>query len=169
MVDFEDIELGESLDPRDRDRFLAVLAHRSSIIRDGFAYWQSKCPPEALPRRADIDPFDITPLMPHIVLIDVRREPRDFCYRVIGTTVVEHWTDDWTGVCMSEIGGQGPESKVWTSCDLVVTGRRPLLSRIPYVGPHADFLDIEDVILPLVDDDGAVEKLLVFIAFINKR
>ena len=51
----------------------------------------------------------------------------------------------------------------------MVTGRRPLLSRIPYVGPHADFLDIEDVILPLVGDDGAVEKLLVFIAFINKR
>jgi hypothetical protein len=164
----KDIGVGETLDPEDEKRFLAVLGLRSSVIQDGFAHWQSKCPPDGLPRRADINPFDIPRVMPQIVLLDVCHDPRDFCYRVIGTSVVEYWSKDWTGACMSGIDGQGPTSKIWASCDKVVTSRRPLLSRIPYVGPRAEFVSGEDIILPLVDAAGEIAMLLVFIAYIRK-
>jgi hypothetical protein len=164
----DDIGIGKTLDPEDEKRFKAVLGFRSPIIQDGFAYWQSKCPPGGLPRRADISPFDIPRILPHIVLLDVVHDPRDFCYRVIGTSVVEYWTKDWTGACMSGIAGQGPTSKIWDSCDQVVTSRRPLLSRIPYVGPRSEFVSGEDIILPLVDEVGKCAMLLVFVAYIRK-
>ena len=168
MTIYDDIEIGETLEPVDEKHFSTVLARRSSIIQDGFSYWQSKCPPGGLPRRVDINPFDIPRVMPHIVLLDVQDQPRDFCYRVIGSNVVDHWTRNWTGSWMSEIDGQRPPSKIWASCDQVVKSRGPLLSRVPYVGPHANFLSGEDIILPLVADDGFVEKLLVFVAYIRK-
>jgi hypothetical protein len=169
-LNYEDIDIGESLGPNDEERFFAILEKRSRIIRDGFDYWKSRCRPDGMPpRRADIDPFEITAIMPNIVLLDVLNNPRDFRYRVVGTGVVEHLTADWTGHKVSEIPIQGPDGSIFSACNRVVTSKHPLLSRIPYVGPHAEYLSCEDIILPLVDDEGAVEKLLAFVAYINKR
>ncbi len=165
----EDIDIGESLDPGDEPRFLTVLEKRSRILKDGFTYWQSCFRPGGLlPRRCDFNPFDIAPIMPNIVLLDVLNDPRDFRYRVIGTGVVEHWSGDWTNRRISEIPIQGAGGSVWRACERVVETKQPLLSRIPYVGPHAEYLSGEDIMLPMVDDDGNVDKLLVFIAYINK-
>ena len=157
------------LTPSGEVRFMEVLATRSSVIQDGFAYWQSKGWPDRLPRREDLDPFDVPALMPQIILLDVQREPRDFYYRVIGTGVTEHLSKDWTGTWMSEIEHQRPPSRIWENCEKVVTSKAPALSTVPYVGPHADFLYGEDVILPLGDDEGNVAKLLVFVAYIRKQ
>lgn len=157
------------LTPSDESEFMQVLSTRSPTIQNGFEYWQSKGWPERLPRREDLDPFDVPALMPQIVLLDVRREPRDFFYRVIGTGVTEHLSKDWTGTWMSEIEHQRPPSRIWENCDKVVESKVPALSCVPYVGPHADFLYGEDVILPLGNERGDVEKLLVFVAYIRKQ
>ena len=37
-----------------------------------------------MPRRADIDPAEITRHLPGIQLIDVKRDPLDFVYRLVG-------------------------------------------------------------------------------------
>lgn len=149
-------------------RFLDLLSRRSSIIRDGFDYWRSKGWPDRIPARADIKPMEIPKLLPNVILLDVREEPRDFCYRLIGTGVVHHLAEDITGQWMSKIEHQRPPSRIWESCEKVVETRCPYLSSVPYVGPHAEFLYGEDIILPLADESGDVEKLLVFVAYIKK-
>ena len=156
------------LTPSGESDFMEVLATRSSTIQEGFEYWRSKGWPDRLPQRGDLDPFEVPKLMPQIVLLDVKSNPRDFYYRVIGTGVTEHLSKDWTGTWMSEIEHQRPPSRIWENCDKVVEEKVPALSCVPYVGPHSDFLYGEDVILPLGDDAGAVEKLLVFVAYIRK-
>jgi len=152
----------------DEEHFLDLLSRRSSTIQDGFDYWCSKGWPERMPSRADIEPMEMPHLLPNVVLLDVQEEPRDFFYKLIGTGVVHHLAGDLTGKWMSELDHQRPPSRIWDSCNKVVETGVPFLSCIPYVGPHADFLYGEDIILPLDGEPGSVSKLLVFVAYIRK-
>lgn len=107
-------------------------------------------------------------LLPNVVLLDVQQNPLDFYYRLVGTGVVHHLARDLTGSCMSQLEHQKPPSRIWESCEKVVETACPYLTSIPYVGPHAHFLYGEDIVLPLGDQNNAVSKLLVFIAYIPK-
>ena len=77
--------------------------------------------------------------------------------------------EDWTVSWVSEIDHQKAPCRIWTSCNHVVETRCPMISRIPYVGRHADFLYCEDVFWFLMNDDDEVVNLLVFISFINRQ
>lgn len=165
----EYLEIGEMVHFEDEDRFRTVLESLSDILQTGFAYWLSRNRPGGLlPRRQDINPFDITRTMPNMVLLDVLNDPRDYRYRVVGTGIVEHWTRDLTGQCISEIDTQGVGGSVWDSCQRVVETGQPMIGKIPYIGPHSDYLFGEDMFLPLVDDAERVKKIWVFIAYINR-
>ncbi|MBK17262.1 MAG: hypothetical protein CMM52_00275 [Rhodospirillaceae bacterium] len=169
MVDEELEPTSAELTASEEAAFWEALSQRSSIIQDGFSFWNSLREGQALPRRDIFDPFDVPKLMPHIVLLDVQDNPTDFKYRVIGTFVSEHLAENWTGFWMSEIEHQKSPSRIWESCEHVAVTRNPLLSRIPYVGPHADFLYGEDIILPLVDEEDKIVNLLVFVSYIRKE
>lgn len=174
MVDPSMVEANESgttmalLETPGDAEFADLLSRRDPLIRDGFNYWCSKGWPGRLPTRADIDPMDIPKLLPNVVLLDVQDGPRDFCYRLIGTGVVHHLAEDLTGKWMSSLDHQRAPSRIWDSCEKVVETACPLLSAIPYVGPHAEYLYGEDIILPLAGEQGAVDKLLIFVAYIAK-
>ncbi|MDA0262380.1 MAG: PAS domain-containing protein [Proteobacteria bacterium] len=107
------------------------------VVQDGYTYWRSKAKDGQLPARSDINPVDIPRLMPHVVILDVRREPvLDFRYRLIGTYVVEHLCADRTGSWLSEIEHQTAPIKIWQNCKQVVETDKAFLAGTPYVGPH---------------------------------
>jgi len=112
--------------------------------------------------------MEMPKLLPNVILLDVQDQPRDYLYKLIGTGVVHHLTKDLTGIRMSEIDHQRPPSRIWESCDTVVQTGYPFMSRIPYVGPHSEFMYGEDIILPLAGEGSTVAKLLVFVAFVKK-
>jgi hypothetical protein len=58
-----------------------------------FEYWDRKRGPRAMPARRDIEPTDLVPLLPHLMMVDVEEGPR-FRYRVFGTAVVEAFGSD---------------------------------------------------------------------------
>lgn len=58
------------------------------LLRELYGYWTNKRAGRPSPERADIDPTEIPRLLPHLILIDVRREPLDLVYRLVGTEVV---------------------------------------------------------------------------------
>ena len=67
-----------------------VELHRDApdfaFFRPLLDYWESRRLDRAAPRRSDIDPLDLPPLLlPHVLLIDVRHDPLDFRYRLAGT------------------------------------------------------------------------------------
>ena len=169
MVDEEIEAIAAEFSPEQQTNFLEVLSTRSSVIRDGFAYWDSLRQGEDTPRRKEFNPFDVPPLMPHMILIEVQQEPRDFRYRVIGSVVLDHVAKNLTDFWMSEIEHQKAPSRIWTSCNHVTETCYPILSRIPYVGPDADFIYSEDVILPLLNDEREVVNLLTFVSYIRKE
>jgi hypothetical protein len=107
-------------------------------------------------------------LLPQILLIDVSRDPWDFRFRLIGTNVVYHLSQDWTGSSFSEIEHMAAPSRIFGACVEVANSGEPLRSQTPYVGPHANFVTADDIILPLATDGKTVDKLLVFVEHFAK-
>lgn len=146
-----------------------VAEVRGRVLDLGFAYWESKIVDGRIPARSDIEPLDIPELLPQIILLDVDQEPWNFRFRLIGTNVVYHLTEDWTGSWFSEIGHMAPPSSIFTACVEVASSLQPLRNQTPYVGPHSNFISSDDIILPLSDDGETVDKLLVFVEYFSKN
>ncbi len=141
---------------------------RGEILDLGRAYWQRKCRNGRLPARADIDPAEITDLLPFTILLDVHRDPWDFRFRLIGTGIAYHLTSDWTGKWMSDIAFMQAPSQIWDNCIAAAQGNEPYMSQTPYVGPHKDFYRADDIILPLARNGETVDMLLVFVEYLLK-
>lgn len=150
-------------------RAINANSFASDVVWRGYEYWSSKITDAGLPGRSDIEPTEIPSLLPHIILMDVRYEPRDYRYRLIGTLVTKHLSRDWTGTWMSDIEFQKAPSQIWTNCDTAVDTRTAIISNTPYVGPYQEFMKAEDVILPLIDEQGQVNMLLVFVDYLTKH
>lgn len=151
------------------DARFAHLVIVSPAVRAGLYYWIERRQDDRPPRRADIDPVDIPSLLPHVVLLDVQREPRDFRYRLVGSKVRYHLMADLLGRWMSEVPHQKAPGHLWTKCCEATERMAPVLSNTPYIGPHKDFLRAEDLILPLCDDSGQAGMLLIFVDFLHKN
>ena len=115
-------------------KLIGVSELNSAAVRAAFEYWQGKCAADGLPASRTLDPLDMPRLLPHLLLKDVRRDPWDFRYRVVGTLVREHSRHDWTGKWMSEIDGQGSGSILFRVTQWVAEEARPAIFARPMSG-----------------------------------
>ena len=101
-------------------------------------------------------------------LLDVLREPLDFHYRLMGTAVDAHMTRYYTGLRMSEVPHQRAPSIIWSNFETVMRERTPILTNVPYVGPHKDFLRVQDLIMPLSSNGQDVDILFAVVDFLRR-
>ena len=138
----------------------------SPITRAGYAYWLSKKGDRPFPARADFDPLlDQPRLARNLVMLEVRHEPLDFRYRLIGGAVRENMVADWTGRWMSEIAMQQAPNPVWQHSVWVVSQRAPRFYRPEYLGPNRASRYAETAQLPLGPDGSLVDMMMVFVDF----
>ncbi len=123
-------------------------------------YWLARRDTRPAPRRVDVDPLEIPDLLPILNLLDVLRDPLRFRHRLVGTEVVEGMGRDVTGrfVDADLYGPATPE--IFDSLALLTAEIRPFRrhSRLSWNGRQ--WLILEALELPLVNDDGAVEMIL---------
>lgn len=155
-------------------RDLLLRRQATPVLLLGYDYWESKRRGRAMPARADLDPIEMKAFLPHIVLTDVLHHaaphlPLDFRYRLMGTAVDAHMSRRFTGLRLSELPAQQPGSQMWQNFAEVVEQRQPRFHRVPYVGPHKDFLSLIDLVLPLSDDDHTVVMLISLVDFIPRQ
>lgn len=143
-----------------------LLALRSPVNRMSYDYWRQKRGERAMPARCDIDPAEILKILPHVFLLDVRQEPLDFRYRLIGTKMDQHMLGRYTGLWMSQIPHQKAPSRIWANCRKAALEGRPLAGDTPYIGKGKEFLTTEDLLMPLSDDGRAVQMLFITVAFV---
>jgi hypothetical protein len=143
-----------------------LLALRSPVNRMSYQYWKEKRGARAMPARGDVDPAEIVKILPHVFLLDVRHEPLDFRYRLVGTKMDEHMLGRYTGLWMSQIPHQRAPSRIWSNCRRVALEGRPLCGDTPYIGKGKEFLTTEDLLMPLGDDGRTVDMLFITVAFI---
>ncbi|PJI42090.1 PAS domain-containing protein [Ferrovibrio sp.] len=143
-------------------------------LRQAFEYWTAKCGGRSMPARADIDPAEIKPLLPYLILMEVRRDtkpgwPLDFRYRLIGTVTDAMMNARYTWKCMSDLPHQQPDSRIWRNLASVTETRQPQVSRVPYVGPHKDFMSVVDLVMPLSSDGETVNMLFCIVDFVPRE
>jgi hypothetical protein len=147
----------------------ALTDIKSPKLQQALAYWNEKRGQRQMPARADIDPMEMIPLLPHVILLDVLGDPLDFRYRLIGTLVEDHMSAPYTGRRFSEFQGQREGSRIWTCSERVLNEKQPVRSDIPYIGPMRDFTTIEDIMMPLSSDGESVDVIFIAVEYIRKH
>ena len=149
-------------------KLIGVSELNSAAVRAAFEYWQGKCAADGLPASRTLDPLDMPRLLPHLLLKDVRRDPWDFRYRVVGTLVREHSRHDWTGKWMSEIDGQGLRLHPVSGDPMGGRGQpsRRSIAR-PMSGRIKEFKHCEAALMPWVDASGRTDRVLVAADFLT--
>ena len=125
-------------------------------------YWESRRQGDRLPARGDIDPLDLTPLLPHLLLLDVERtdDSLRFRFRVAGTAFTTLMGRDVTGLRVDELGPPDRVMPVHDAlADIVRTGRPCFLAGRPT--PHSDrFARVKRLGVPLATDGRAIDMIL---------
>ena len=151
----EDIQAAE-LDPaREPARFPDLVF--------ALDYWTAKRGGRLAPARSDIDPLDITAILPRIMLADVVRDGAgriDFRYRLSGTGIGR--------IHGSELTGQGPlDLKPAPYGALIdahyrhaIEQRRPL-THVITLRTNQKTCGYARIILPLSSDGESIDKLMM--------
>lgn len=125
------------------------------------AYWQSKCDGRSMPRRADIDPVELTPFLPNITLVDVVADSRRFVYRLVGTGEVQLRGNDPTGKAVADGYFAATPAEALTRYEHVCATRAPFYEEDDFQVVDR-FVSEANLFLPLSDDDKTVNKIMVF-------
>ena len=166
---------------REKPSYAQPFAKRRCIVpADGFYEWTgpkgAKIPhlferqDGALPMRADIEPADIKSLLPFVIIVDLQADPFRVFYRLVGTAVVHASGMDFTGTYLDELAFD-----ICATPDLIRAYRAVSESRWPGLGmafaqiTHQTALDVEYLICPLGDAEGAVRQCLVIEDYVAKE
>jgi len=138
----------------------------SSLVKKGFAYWQSKCPEGDIPKWSAINPTEIKSLLPNLVVLHVQHDPLDFVERITGDAILSRSHANSMGHSWRDYEGRGPGSDIWNVMEEVVTQRQPSFHSIPYVGPHQEFMKVDTVACPILNEEGKLTRILTFVDFL---
>ncbi len=131
-----------------------------------FSYWEECRAARAMPRRADIDPLDLTDLWPDLGLWSLENGT-DFRCRMCGTQVSALITDDPSGRLLSAV-----KHPFWSQeravLDSVAKSKRPALSTRLVAGEYLTF-NHRSLTLPLSNDGQTVDMLITATIFRNQQ
>jgi hypothetical protein len=133
-------------------------------------YWQSKLRNRAMPSRADIDPGELKPLLPQILLVDVLWGGADFRYRLLGTRLTRYFPERATGKTFREALASFGEETVAGTLNVyrqIVEHRLPALVSGPGEYYHQEAKRFHAILTPLSDDGENVS--MIFGAFEFER
>lgn len=128
----------------------------SALVQELHRYWDGKRQGRAMPRKADIDPSEMKPLLPYLLLADFAAEPFRLRYRLVGTEIVAIYGVDFTGRWLDELdfgdqvegGWPAQYRRVFDTC-------RPLFGDARLTAVSGIEMDYAFGLFPL-SDDGVV-------------
>lgn len=123
-------------------------------------YWRELSGHSGLPSRAQLNPSEITPVLPWTFLIDVAGQG-GFRYRLVGTRIVADMGYDMTGQLVSRAYAGPDWADVERDYRWVIRNRRPCLTRNSIVLPSTGApYSYSRLLLPLSADGTTVDLLL---------
>ncbi len=127
-----------------------------------YEYWQSKLGDRLMPAREDINPTEITPLLPHIMLVDVVGSGSDFRIRMVGTALNEATGGTATGRTISQIFPSGDYADYVLGLHTeMVEEKVPIYSECIHDDPDLVRHATLRLIMPLSEDGENVTAALV--------
>src|SRR5262245_53949282 len=132
-----------------------------SSLRNLYEYWNARRGARSMPARSDLDPVDLKPILPVLLLIDIVADARRYTYRQVGTREVEMRGNDPTGKAIQDAYYAESPEETARYLDRVVQTRAPVLYRGTYQ-PLSTRTQREDVLfLPLSTDGETVNMIMI--------
>jgi hypothetical protein len=136
---------------------------RSPRIRQFDAYWRSKTTGADIPPRSAIDPLELKPLLPYMIVAEIEAEPFRVLYRLAGTKVVEMNGIELTGRYLDTLDEDGANftqqgiaayRQAWST-------RKPVYGTYSWPTPSGARYQVEFAIFP-VSEPGVDGKCIAF-------
>jgi len=124
-------------------------------------YWDRKRGARPMPSRAEIDPAELKPILPHIMMLTAEHAPFRVLYRLVGTEFVRFAKFDFTGRYADALNFQDDEGVDWTEYYLAsVEARRPGLDLTYWTVDDTLRRWIEFLICPLSNDGKVIDRFI---------
>jgi hypothetical protein len=130
-----------------------------------YQYWYGKRGARKMPQRADIDPLELVPYLPRLMIVDVVDDERRYVYRLVGTEEVRARGRDPTGHPVGEAFIGSSREKVFSNYDRVLMTGRPYVDTGTVVTIDDKLDDSHVIFLPISEDDRKVSQILVYTVF----
>ncbi len=141
------------------EEFLKICSVRTAAI---YRYWGSKKRGRKLPRRCDIDPAEMKPWLPGLVLVDIATQPRRITYRVVGTAVCEHRGFDPTGRPVQEGLYGNLRDEILENYRIAIDEKSIVFDYDATPSRSGYAREVRTLFLPLSSDDQTVDKILIY-------
>lgn len=123
-----------------------------------FDLWQKKSKNGKLPARSDFNPIELKSILPNIVLMDVRQNPLNISFRLMGSFITNIIKENHTGKNLQNIPStqEGMIRLTW-----LIEQKKPyfLCKIIPEWAP-VDYRDYNTIALPLAVDGSNVDMIM---------
>jgi hypothetical protein len=130
----------------------ATLAFSDPVYKQFLSLWKNKAGTRPMPMKSEITPRDLKDFLCNIVVCQ-RIAPSQYTCRLIGSKVAEVIGHN-TGKTIEESVPSESAAR-WIECaDLILNGGKPLrfLGRVHL--KNREYLDAENLFVPLADDEG---------------
>ncbi len=135
----------------------------NSILKNFYQYWLRMKGSRSMPSRSNLNPADITPLLPNIVLVDVEQDPRRYRVRLLGTETVKVLGEDCTGRYLDDLTMLG--SIVKKRYEWLVVEKKPYFYRGNMKNADKPYIEYMGVAMPLSSNGVDVDILMVGIHY----
>ena len=143
------------------EEFLKICSVRTAAL---YRYWGAKKLGRKMPCRSDIDPADMKPWLPGLVLVDIADQPppRRITYRVVGTAVCEHRGFDPTGRPVQEGLYGNVRDEVLENYRIAIDEKSMGVDFAATPSRSGCAREIGTLFMPLSSDDKTVDKILIY-------
>ena len=153
-----------------RYNFIALEECLSEKVRRLLDYWHRIRAERAMPRRQDVDPTMIWPLLKNIMMTEWHVDPDRLYYRIGGTELVSALGFELRGKWLSDVySGQDDIERTLMLYRRVADGKVPVLGRTDGTHMRLGTKTYEWVICPLADDGVAVSHFIALEDYVSPR
>lgn len=143
-------------EPEELESLLRRVASASDLTSSKIAgltrYWEAKRGHRPMPVWSDIDPAEIKPLLPQLIVVRYEQKPFRVRYSLVGTWVVQYAGADFTGRYLDELDFASQVDTDWPELHRqLFTQGRPIFLISRFRTESGVERDYETVMLPIAD------------------
>ena len=142
---------------------------QSPRVRELHDYWLSKRGERVAPARGDIDPSEIKPLLPYVLIADLLTDPVRVQFRLAGTQVCQSFGFNITGRWLHELDLTS-NIEFWVAqYARLIASHAPVFGRTQGICNDVEMFRSEWALLPLARDGHTPNQSLEIEDWINRN
>lgn len=143
------------------------LENAAAGVLEILTYWQDRCRGALWPRKSDIHPWDLKAKLGRLCILEVKRSPLDFIYRLDGSNIASVTQQDMTGRSVLTVAPEEYGKAIFDDLAEALEADAPLLWHVDLNLPPAVY-PYQRLVLPLsAGDADEVTHLMTYSHCLN--